>query len=251
MTAPIDRPVLPGSPLAGGLIAILRGRTAEHLDSVIDTLAEAGVRSLEVTLNTPDALGAVRRAAARLGPDLVLGAGTVRDPAGAREAVDAGARFLVSPHTDPQIGRVARESGVAWLPGALTPTEIMAAWTAGATAVKLFPARLGGPRYLREVREPLNDIRIVPTGGVSVESVAEWFAAGAVAVGAGGPLLGDALDTGDLAGLRIRAAAMLAAVRAATPEPREGRPATPEPRDGRPAASEPGTGGPAAAGVRA
>jgi 2-dehydro-3-deoxyphosphogluconate aldolase/(4S)-4-hydroxy-2-oxoglutarate aldolase len=182
---------------------------------VLDTLVESGVRSLEITLNTPDALAALRRAAGRLGPHAILGAGTVRSTAQAREAVAAGARFLVSPHTDPEIGQVALEERVAWLPGAFTPTEVVAAWAAGATAVKLFPARLGGPRYLRELREPLDDIRIVPTGGVGVESVADWFAAGAAAVGAGGPLIGDALDTGDLAGLRSRAAAMLAAVREA------------------------------------
>jgi 2-dehydro-3-deoxyphosphogluconate aldolase/(4S)-4-hydroxy-2-oxoglutarate aldolase len=123
---------------------------------------------------------------------------------------------------------------VAWLPGALTPTEVVAAWEAGATAVKLFPARLGGPRYLRELREPLDDIPIVPTGGVSVESIPEWFAAGAVAVGAGGPLLGDALATGDLVGLRARAAAMLAAVRGA-------RPATPRTVDPGGAGSAPGS----------
>jgi 2-dehydro-3-deoxyphosphogluconate aldolase/(4S)-4-hydroxy-2-oxoglutarate aldolase len=203
------------SPLDDGLIAILRGRDATHLDAVIDTLVEAGVRTLEVTLNTPDALGALRRATGRLGERALLGAGTVRSTTQAREAVAAGARFLVCPHTDPEIGQVALESRVAWLPGAFTATEVVAAWAAGATAVKLFPARLGGPRYLRDLREPLNDIPIVPTGGVSVESVADWFAAGAAAVGAGGPLLGDALDTGDLAALRGRAASMLDAVRRA------------------------------------
>ena len=203
------------SPLGDGLIAIVRGRSAEHLDAVLDTLAEAGFRSLEVTLNTPGALDALRRAGGRLGTGVVLGAGTVRGAADALDAIEAGARYLVSPHTDPVVGEVARQAGVAWLPGALTPTEIVAAWSAGATAVKLFPARIGGPRYLRDLREPLDDIPIVPTGGITAESIVDWFAAGAAAVGAGGPLMGDALATGDLAGLRVRAGQMLDALRSA------------------------------------
>ena len=201
------------SPLGDGLIAIVRGRTGEYLDAVLDTLAEAGIRSLEVTLNTPGALDALRRASGRLGGGVVLGAGTVRGAADALDAIEAGARYLVSPHTDPAIGEVAREAGIAWLPGALTPTEIVAAWSAGATAVKLFPARIGGPRYLRDLREPLDDIPIVPTGGITAESIVDWFAAGAAAVGAGGPLMGDTLATGDLAGLRVRAGQMLDALR--------------------------------------
>ena len=203
------------SPLGDGLIAIVRGRSDEHLDAVLDSLAEAGIRSLEVTLNTPGALDALRRASDRLGAGVVLGAGTVRGAADARDAIGAGARYLVSPHTDPAIGEVAREAGVAWLPGALTPTEIVAAWSAGATAIKLFPARIGGPRYLRDLREPLDDIPIVPTGGITAESIVDWFAAGAAAVGAGGPLMGDVLATGDLAGLRVRAGQMLDALRSA------------------------------------
>jgi 2-dehydro-3-deoxyphosphogluconate aldolase/(4S)-4-hydroxy-2-oxoglutarate aldolase len=201
-------------PLGGGLIAIVRGRHAEHIDAALDVLVEAGLCSLEITLNTPGALDALRRARERLGADIALGAGTVRGVDAARSAVDAGAVYLVSPHSDPTIGEVAKAAGVAWLPGALTPTEIVAAWTAGADAVKLFPARLGGPRYLKDLREPLDDIPIVPTGGITVESIVDWFAAGAAAVGAGGPLMGDVLSTGDLTGLRSRATLMVDAVRA-------------------------------------
>jgi 2-dehydro-3-deoxyphosphogluconate aldolase/(4S)-4-hydroxy-2-oxoglutarate aldolase len=202
-------------PLGGGLIAIIRGRHAEHVDAALDILAEAGLRSLEITLNTPGALDALRRARERFGADIALGAGTVLGADAARYAVDAGAGYLVSPNVDPAIGEVAKAAGVAWLPGALTPTEIVAAWTAGADAVKLFPARIGGPRYLKDLREPLDDIPIVPTGGITAESIVDWFAAGAAAVGAGGPLLGDSLSTGDLDGLRARATFMVEAVRAA------------------------------------
>ena len=198
-------------PLAGGVVAILRGRSSSYLDAVVDVLVEAGIRSLEITLTTPDALAAVRRSVARFGAAVAIGAGTVRTVLDVAAAVDAGAAYLVSPHTDPSLAAKARSLGVAYLPGAFTPTEIVAAMAAGATAVKLFPARLGGPWYLRDIREPLPDVPIVPTGGVSAENAAEWFAAGAVAVGVGGSLIGDALDGGPLSGLRARAVALVEA----------------------------------------
>src|SRR2546421_9832878 len=174
------------SPLAGGVVAILRGRRAEHLDTVLDVLVDAGIRSLEVTLNTPGALEAIRRARTRFGEEVSVGAGTVRTVADVEDAVAAGAQFLVSPHTDPALVARARELAVAYLPGALTPTEIVAAWNAGAAAVKLFPARLGGPRYLRDLREPLPHIPIVPTGGGSAENGGEGVAAGAAGRRGGG-----------------------------------------------------------------
>jgi len=200
------------SPLAGPVVAILRGRRAEHLDRVLDTLIEAGVASLEVTLNTPGALDSLRRRHGQLPPGVRLGAGTVRSVSDVDDALAAGATFLVSPHTDVAIARRAREAGVDYLPGAFTATEVAAAWALGPCAVKLFPARLGGPRYLRDLREPLDDVVIVPTGGISAESVGEWFAAGAAAVGMGGPLVGDALETGDVRALRERARRVLDAV---------------------------------------
>src|SRR5256714_9969802 len=153
-----------GSPLAGGVVAILRGRRAEHLDTVLDVLVDAGIRSLEVTLNTPGALEAIRRARTRFGEEVSVGAGTVRTVADVEDAVAAGAQFLVSPHTDPALGARARERSAAYLPGALTPTEIVTAWNSGAAAVKLFPARLGGPRYLRDLREAVPATPILPTG---------------------------------------------------------------------------------------
>ena len=198
--------------LAGGVVAILRGRRAEHLDAVLGVLVEAGIRSLEITLNTPGALAAIRRAGETFGPDVTVGAGTVRTVDDVDAAVGAGAAYLVSPHTDPALAARVRHLGAAYLPGAFTPTEIVAAWAAGAAAVKLFPARLGGPRYLRDIREPLPDIPIVPTGGVSAQNVADWFAAGAVAVGVGGTLIGDALDGGDLSALAARARDLMKAV---------------------------------------
>jgi 2-dehydro-3-deoxyphosphogluconate aldolase/(4S)-4-hydroxy-2-oxoglutarate aldolase len=210
----VDLEATVGSLLAGGVVAILRGRQAGYLDAVVDVLVEAGIRSLEITLNTPGALDGIRAARERFGPSVTIGAGTVRSITDVDTAVAAGAQFLVSPYTDAVLSNRARELSTPYLPGAFTPTEVAAAWAGGATAVKLFPARLAGPRYLRDLREPLPDIPIVPTGGVNAENVAEWFAAGALAVGVGGSLIGDALDGGDLRALADRTTTL---VKAATP----------------------------------
>ncbi|MGY1779867.1 bifunctional 4-hydroxy-2-oxoglutarate aldolase/2-dehydro-3-deoxy-phosphogluconate aldolase [Geodermatophilus sp. SYSU D01036] len=203
-------PVLTGS----GLVAILRGRSGERLAAACEVLLDAGVRCLEVTMNTPGALDVVGRLAADAGAGTEIGVGTVRRPEEVDRAADAGAVFVVAPNTDEAVGRRAAERGLAWYPGALTPTEIACAWDQGATAVKVFPAgSAGGPRYLREVRGPLDDVLLVPTGGVGVEDVPGYLQAGALAVGMGGPLLGRALeDDAELAGLADRARAALDAV---------------------------------------
>ncbi|MGY1739015.1 bifunctional 4-hydroxy-2-oxoglutarate aldolase/2-dehydro-3-deoxy-phosphogluconate aldolase [Geodermatophilus sp. SYSU D00684] len=203
-------PVLTGS----GLVAILRGRSGERLAAACEVLLDAGVRCLEVTMNTPGALDVVGRLAADAGAGTEIGVGTVRRPEEVDRAADAGAVFVVAPNTDEAVGRRAAERGLAWYPGALTPTEIARAWELGATAVKVFPAgSAGGPRYLREVRGPLDDVPLVPTGGVGVEDVPGYLQAGALAVGMGGPLLGRALeDDAELAGLADRARAALDAV---------------------------------------
>ncbi|GAB3196159.1 bifunctional 4-hydroxy-2-oxoglutarate aldolase/2-dehydro-3-deoxy-phosphogluconate aldolase [Geodermatophilus arenarius] len=203
-------PVLTGS----GLVAILRGRSGERLAAACEVLLDAGVRCLEVTMNTPGALDVVGRLTADAGAGTEIGVGTVRRPEEVDRAADAGAVFVVAPNTDEAVGRRAAERGLAWYPGALTPTEIARAWDLGAAAVKVFPAgSAGGPRYLREVRGPLDDVLLVPTGGVGVEDVPGYLQAGAVAVGMGGPLLGRALeDDAELAGLAGRARAALDAV---------------------------------------
>lgn len=187
-----------------GVVPILRGGSGAHLRQVIDTLVEGGIRCLEITTNTPGAFEAVAAARDRYGEDVDLGVGTVRDVDAVRAARRAGADFLVSPHTDPAIAGEAAELGLAWYPGAFTPTEVLTAWELGATAVKIFPASVAGPRYLRELRGPIDDVPMLPTGGVSIESVPEYLAAGAFAVGMGGPLVGDALAGGDLGELAAR-----------------------------------------------
>ena len=210
-----DARLRPGPVLTGtGLVAILRARSGERLAAACEVLLDAGVRCLEVTMNTPGALEVVGRLAAEAGEGTEIGVGTVRRPEEVDRAADAGAVFVVAPNTDEAVGRRAAERGLAWYPGALTPTEIARAWDLGATAVKVFPAgSAGGPRYLREVRGPLDDVPLVPTGGVGVEDVPGYLRAGALAVGMGGPLLGRALeDDAGLAGLADRARAAVDAV---------------------------------------
>jgi 2-dehydro-3-deoxyphosphogluconate aldolase/(4S)-4-hydroxy-2-oxoglutarate aldolase len=146
-------------------------------------LKAGGIRTIELTFTTPDVL---RHLAAAAGlPDVVVGAGTVLTAADAKAAIDAGARFLVTPGLRPDVATVAREAGVPFLMGALTPTEVLAADELGATAVKIFPASAFGPRYLRDLHGPYPHVRLVPSGGITAENAPEYLQAGAAAVTAG------------------------------------------------------------------
>ncbi|WP_433465758.1 bifunctional 4-hydroxy-2-oxoglutarate aldolase/2-dehydro-3-deoxy-phosphogluconate aldolase [Spirillospora sp. CA-128828] len=206
----------PGAALtATGVVAVVRGTRADHVADVLDTLVAAGVRCLEITLNTPGALDALGAARDRLSGDVELGAGTVRTAADAKAALAAGASFLVAPDTSEEVAAVARDHGVAYYPGALTPNEVARAWDLGATAVKIFPASVFGPRYLRALRDPFRDVLLLPTGGIGPGNAADYIASGARAVGAGGSLIGDALDGGSLDALADRAGLLLTAVEAA------------------------------------
>lgn len=201
----MNRPAIPSAVLEDRLIAIARRVPHEVLVPMADVLADVGLRVIEVTLDGDDALASIASLADRA---LCVGAGTVRSAADTRRAIDAGARFVVSPHTAPDVVTSALDAGVAVLPGALTPTEVVDAWALGASAVKLFPASVGGPDYLRSLRGPLAGIPIVPTGGVDGSNAAEYLAAGATAVGVGGWLTGIT----DLDEVRTRAAALRTAV---------------------------------------
>src|SRR3954454_24641862 len=197
------------------VIAILRAEDASRAEAVVEGLLEDGIRSLELTLTTKGALDVVEPPGAAVPDGTDLGMGTVLTADDVDRAVDAGARFVVSPSVAPPVIEAAARHGIGSYPGAFTPTEIHAAWTGGASAVKLFPAGALGPGYLAAVRAPLPDIPLVPTGGVAVESVGAWLDAGAAAVALGSPLLGDALaPDGDLDGLAERARAVCAAVEA-------------------------------------
>jgi 2-dehydro-3-deoxyphosphogluconate aldolase/(4S)-4-hydroxy-2-oxoglutarate aldolase len=170
------------------------------------------VQAFEITLNDPleSALRAIESIASRA-PGLDIGAGTVLSIDAAQRALDAGATFLVMPHTDPELIAWAAGRGVPTLPGAFTPTEVLSAWRAGAAAVKLFPSSVAGPAFVRECLGPFPDIPLVPSGGVTAESAAELIRAGAVAVGVGGWLVGDAAP----AGVTARARQLVQAVAAA------------------------------------
>jgi 2-dehydro-3-deoxyphosphogluconate aldolase/(4S)-4-hydroxy-2-oxoglutarate aldolase len=192
--------------------AILGADRPDHLQDVAHELAAAGITCLELTLTTPGALDTLARLRRSLDAGVALGVGSVLEAAQAQAALDAGADFLVSPGVSEEVARAAASRSAPCYPGAFTPTEVVAAWRLGAPAVKLFPAATGGPGYLRHIRGPLPDIPLLPTGGVALEQIADYVAAGAVAVGLGGPLLGDALRGGPTAGLRERARAALDAV---------------------------------------
>ncbi|MFF0366897.1 bifunctional 4-hydroxy-2-oxoglutarate aldolase/2-dehydro-3-deoxy-phosphogluconate aldolase [Micromonospora sp. NPDC005087] len=196
------------------LLAIVRGPDPAAALSGVLTLAESGVALVEVSLTGADALGTIRRARAALGPDFALGAGTVLSAEDARAAADAGAGFLVTPALAPSLAEGGR-LGLPVLAGALTPSEVVQASSGGATAIKLFPAAsLGGPDYLGALRDPFPGIAFVPVGGVDADGARRYLDRGAVAVGVGSLLLGDAVRGGDPAALRERAAVFLAAVRA-------------------------------------
>lgn len=198
-----------------GVMAILRARSADRFGEVSRTLVDAGITCLEITLTSPGALEAIKAIRAELPDTVDIGAGTVTDVGQVRAVVEAGAGFVVSPSIDPDVVAAAREAGIPAYPGAFTPTEVLAAWRAGAAVVKLFPGSAVGPSYITALHGPFPDIVIMPTGGVSLANIGDWIRAGAAGVGLGGPLLGDAADGGDLGALADRAATALAAVRAA------------------------------------
>ena len=191
------------------LVAIIRGTDPQASIRAARTLFEAGIRFVEVSLVMPDALRVIAEVAASAPEGAVIGAGTVLTRADVRAAAAAGARFLVTPAVTESVAEAAAH-GIPVLAGAFTPTEVVAALELGATAVKLFPAAVGGPGYLRALRGPLPGVAFVPVGGIDAALAAAYFAAGALAVGVGSPLVGDAADGGDLVALTARAAAFRA-----------------------------------------
>jgi 2-dehydro-3-deoxyphosphogluconate aldolase / (4S)-4-hydroxy-2-oxoglutarate aldolase len=184
-----ERPALTPQLGRTRVMAILRSADASGLPAVARALAAGGVTCLEVTLTTAGALDALTRIRAELGPDVAVGAGTVITGGQARDALAAGAEFLVAPVVDSAVIRHAADRGIPCYPGAWTPTEVWQAWQAGAAAVKLFPASTGGPAHLRQLRAPLPDIPLVAVGGVGIDEARAYLDAGACAVGIGSPLL--------------------------------------------------------------
>lgn len=193
-------------------MAILRAPTAEHFVPASKVLWGAGVRCFEYTLTTKGALDALVELRKVL-PGAVIGVGTVRTLDHLRAARKAGAAFAVSQIILPELVPAAREHQIAFIPGALTPTEVVTAWNAGVPAVKVSPiGPLGGVAYLKELRGPLPDVAMMPTGGVTLDAAAQYLDAGAVAVGVSGALLEDVLLGGDLAALSARAEQLMSSV---------------------------------------
>ncbi len=171
-----------------GLLAVLRGPDPESTLRMVKALVEGGVLGIEITFTTPEAVQIARRINDLYGERILLGMGTLTEPEHAALALDAGACFLVSPHFDPDLAQAMRETGLAAMIGAFTPSEVMQAKRAGADAIKIFPGSLGGPSYLKTLRGPFPDLLFMPTGGIDLDNIRAWFAAGAFAVGAGSSL---------------------------------------------------------------
>jgi 2-dehydro-3-deoxyphosphogluconate aldolase/(4S)-4-hydroxy-2-oxoglutarate aldolase len=172
-----------------GIVAVVRAPDAGGLVDVVRALADGGVTVAEVTFTVPGAADVIREAKRQLGDRVLLGAGTVLDPETARTALLAGAEFVVAPAVNLDVIRLCRRYDKLVMPGAFTPTEILAAWEAGADVVKVFPADVLGPTFFRALRGPLPQVKLMPTGGVDLTTAAEYLRAGAVCLGVGGQLV--------------------------------------------------------------
>jgi 2-dehydro-3-deoxyphosphogluconate aldolase/(4S)-4-hydroxy-2-oxoglutarate aldolase len=200
--------------LDGGIVAVVRAESGEMLVKVVRALADGGVTAAEITFTVPDAVDVIRAVRKEVGDAIVLGAGTVLDPETARVALLAGAEYLVSPIVNVEVIRLCRRYDKAVMPGAFTPTEVLTAWEAGADIVKVFPADVGGPAYLKALRGPLPQVRVMPTGGVDLNTAEQFLEAGACCLGVGGSLVEPkAVAAGDFARIRDLAAQYAAIVR--------------------------------------
>ncbi len=161
-----------------GLLAVLRGPSEALTVKMVEALVAGGVLGIEVTFSTPNAPAVVKELHQKYGDKIVLGMGTLTKVEHAQQAMDAGASFLVSPHTDDELAAAMTATGLATMMGATTPSEVFHARKLGSDVVKLFPGSLGGPAYMKAIRDPLPDIPMMPTGGVRIQNIAEWYAAG-------------------------------------------------------------------------
>ncbi|HTL03927.1 MAG TPA: bifunctional 4-hydroxy-2-oxoglutarate aldolase/2-dehydro-3-deoxy-phosphogluconate aldolase [Vicinamibacterales bacterium] len=199
-----------------GVVAIIRVQDPGAVRGVVDALFEGGVRALEVTMTVPRAIELIAELAPTIPRDFLLGAGTLVDAETTKRAVDAGAQFIVSPVFRPDVISAAHDRNVPVMPGCFTATEILNAWDAGADLVKVFPATSVGPGYLKDIHGPLPHVKLMPTGGVSIDNVGDWLRAGAAAVGVGSALLdAKAMAAGNFAPITANARRMVANVQAA------------------------------------
>ena len=171
-----------------GLLAVIRGPSLDLTIKMVGALVAGGVTGIEITFTTPNAIEVVQSLDQEFGSKIILGMGTLTKPEQAEAAKNAGAIFLVSPHTELNLAKAMIGTGLPVMMGALTPSEVMKAWKLGSDVVKLFPGSLGGPTYMKSLKGPFPDIPLMPTGGVSDQNLKDWFDAGAFAVGAGSNL---------------------------------------------------------------
>lgn len=199
---------------AVGIVPVIRAPSPELATQAAEAILAGGVSVFEITMTVPDAPEVIRLLRQRLGDRALVGAGTVIDAQGARACIEAGAAFIVSPGFDQPTLAVAHEAGIPMMPGALTPTEVIAAWKAGADVVKIFPASaVGGASYLKALKGPLPQVKLMPTGGVNLSTARDFIAAGAIALGVGSELVDmSAMAAGKPEVLTQRASEFLAAV---------------------------------------
>ncbi len=200
-----------------GIVPVIRAANAEQALQAAEAVYRGGIRTIEITMTVPGAIPVLEKLAEQLRGQVLLGAGTILDPETARAAILAGAEFLVAPSLNPKVIEMAHRYSKVVLPGALTPTEVLAAWDAGADFVKVFPAgNVGGPKYIRALKGPFPHIELVPTGGVNLETATDFLLAGAAALGVGGELVdARALAAGRLEVIEENARKFLACVRQA------------------------------------
>ena len=199
-----------------GVIAVIRAPSVELLIPIAEALLEGGIPAIEVTMSTPKAIRGIEMLADQFGDRAVVGVGTVLDAATCRDAIAAGAEFVLSPHFDEEVVATTRRYGKISVPGAFTPTEILRAWTAGADIVKIFPSTVLGPGYIRDLLAPLPQLKLSPTGGVDAKNAGDWIKAGAVCVGAGSSLISkESLANRDWAAITLKARAFIDAIQAA------------------------------------
>lgn len=172
-----------------GVVAVIRLANTQKLLKVIEAVAQGGIRCIEITMTVPNAVEMIRQMKSWVSSDVILGAGTVTDSKIAKEVIEAGASFVVGPVLNFEMIAECHRQDTVVIPGCYTPTEIFEAWKAGADIVKVFPATSLGPKFIKDLRGPFPDIRLMPTGGVSIENIGEWIEVGAAAVGIGSDLL--------------------------------------------------------------
>ncbi len=199
---------------SAGIVAILRAPSDTGLVDACRAMADGGLRVAEVPLTTPNALGIVEIIAKELGDRIIIGTGSVLDAEGVRRSADAGARFIVSPICKPEVIQASHKLDLPCMPGALTPTEVQGAWELGAEIIKVFPAhRVGGPAYIKELLAPLPHLKLMPTGGVRLDTAGDWIQAGAVCLGVGTRIFRpDLVEAGDWQGLTEHTRAFVQAV---------------------------------------